>query len=160
MQRCTDRADALLWPTTARSPRQLQELDELYRSNPLLPFVSRSDRPNEDEIDGEICKLLHNKSAEIRVDEEADVTVRARGTLSSGREPIRRCSRPRCRSRRTWRASSVRRPPRWATRDSSDCTRGSPKSPALAFKVRKRAEARMHHLEENMLGLQVPEVLP
>ena len=80
-QRFTDSADAVLWLTSSTSPGQVQELDELARelrrNKPLLPVITRSDTFEEDEIDGEIVKLLRNKSASNRALQEQDVRARA-----------------------------------------------------------------------------------
>src|SRR3546814_606354 len=83
--RLTDCADAVLWLSSSTSPGQVQELDELARElrrrKPLLPVITRSDIFEEDEIDGEICKVLRNKTDENRLLQECDVGVRAHTKL-------------------------------------------------------------------------------
>lgn len=84
-RRFTDSADGMLWLTSSSSPGQVQELDELARElrrgKPLLPVLTRSDLYEEDEVDGEIVKLLCNKTADNRALQEADVAVRTRDKL-------------------------------------------------------------------------------
>lgn len=79
-KRFTDSADGVLWLTSSSSPGQVQELEELQielrSGKPLLPVITKSDRPEEDEIDGEIIKTLLNKDAENRSEQELDVNKR------------------------------------------------------------------------------------
>src|SRR3546814_16525586 len=90
--RLADSADAVLWLSSSTSPGQVQELDELARElrrrKPLLPVITRSDIFEEDEIDGEICKVLRNKTDENRLLKECDVGVRAQNK-KIGRESRR-----------------------------------------------------------------------
>ncbi|GAB2885104.1 hypothetical protein GCM10027278_01640 [Paralcaligenes ginsengisoli] len=83
--RFTDCADAVLWLSSSTSPGQVQELDELARElqrhKPLLPVITRSDVFDEDEIGGEICKILRNKTADNRGLQECDVGARAHTKL-------------------------------------------------------------------------------
>ena len=79
-KRFTDSADAVLWLTSSASPGQVQELSELsleLRSGkPLLPVITKSDSVESDEVDGEIVRVLLNKSAENRQLQESDVNQR------------------------------------------------------------------------------------
>ena len=79
-KRFTDSADAVLWLTSSASPGQVQELSELsleLRSGkPLLPVITKSDSVDSDEVDGEIVRVLLNKSAENRQLQESDVNQR------------------------------------------------------------------------------------
>lgn len=80
-QRFLESADGVLWLSSASSPGQFHELDslvqELLRQKPLLPIITRSDYFEEDEIDGEICQVLHNKPLDQRHLQEQDVKERA-----------------------------------------------------------------------------------
>lgn len=84
-QRFIDSADGVLWLSSSSSPGQVQELDalaqELRRHKPLLPIITRSDHVEEDEIDGEICTILCNKSTAQRTLQEHDVLQRSQEKL-------------------------------------------------------------------------------
>ena len=126
---------------------------------PLLMAVTRSGWHDEGEIDGDIRKLLHNRRAESRADQEADISVRTRHE-HFGMGIDQRCSEPRCRSLRTWRVNGVGRQVRCVTRDLSGCTRRCSRSPAGGrYDACTRAEVGLHHLDENVLGLPVRDVL-
>lgn len=153
----TDSADAVLWLTSSTSPGQVLELDELgrelRRNKPLLPVLTRSDFYDEDELDGEICKFLRNKSATNRKLQENDVKDRAAAKLAlMGLTPV-----------------SLKMPVSISTLMASKD--GGNKSamdeagferlyaelaaiarPALSYKRRKLAEIFLHHLEESVLG--------
>ena len=82
----TDSADAVLWLTPSTSPGQVQELDdlkiELESKKPLQPVLTRSDFFEEDIDDnGEIVKVLKNKSHANRDLQEKDVVERTRKVL-------------------------------------------------------------------------------
>jgi len=85
-QRFTDSADAVLWLTSSASPGQVQELDELarelHRGKPLQPVLTRSDFFEEDEVAGEIVRVLRNKTPGNRALQEADVRQRGRDKLA------------------------------------------------------------------------------
>lgn len=80
-QRFLDSADGVLWLSSSSSPGQVKELaalgQELRRHKPLLPVITRSDYFEEDEVDGDICQVLRNKSANQRYLQETDVHTRA-----------------------------------------------------------------------------------
>lgn len=79
--RFTDCADGMLWLTSSTAPGQVQELEELsrelHRGKPLQPVLTRSDVFDEDEIDGQIKKVLCNKRPERRELQEQDVAQRS-----------------------------------------------------------------------------------
>jgi tRNA U34 5-carboxymethylaminomethyl modifying GTPase MnmE/TrmE len=79
--RFTDCADGMLWLTSSTAPGQVQELEELsrelHRGKPLQPVLTRSDVFDEDEIDGQIKKVLCNKRPERRALQEQDVAQRS-----------------------------------------------------------------------------------
>lgn len=164
-QRFLDSADAVLWLTSSTSPGQVQELDELARelrrNKPLLPVVTRSDCIEEDEVDGEITKLLRNKTAANRALQEADVQARAADKLRSLGVP----------------ADLLRAPVSVSVRMAQAAGQGAAAmadagfehlygallelaAPALAYKQRKPAEMLLHHLEEYVLGRLQAETLP
>lgn len=156
-RRFIDSADAVLWLTSSTSPGQVQELDELarelHRHKPLLPVLTRSDVYEEDEVDGEIRKVLRNKTAANRAQQEADVAARTREKLASLElDP------------------ALLRPPVSVSAYMARLQGKLPEAldaagfghlyaalqailaPALAYKRRKPAEIRLHHLEEAVLG--------
>jgi GTPase SAR1 family protein len=161
----TDSADAVLWLTSSTSPGQVQELDELgrelQRNKPLLPVLTRSDVYEEDEVDGEIGKVLRGKSPANRTLQEADVSARAGQKLAAMGVP-----------------GSLLRPPvsisSLLARQYRDSTAALAESgleqlyaamlamvqPTLAYKRRKHAEILLHHLEENVLGAMRSELMP
>lgn len=164
-QRFTDSADGVLWLTSSTSPGQVQELDdlarELRRHKPLLPVVTRSDTYEEDEVDGEIRKVLCNKTARNRAQQEADVHVRAQEKLvAMGVDP------------------ALLKPPVslsvHVAREQGQTSAAMSEAgfealygalldiaePTLAYKRRKVAEILLHHLEENVLGMLCADVLP
>jgi len=164
-QQLTDSADGVLWLSSSTSPGQVQELDELarelHRNKPLLPIVTRSDVIDEDEVDGEIQKVLRNKTTENRSMQENDVMARALEKLvSMGLAP-----------------SLLKRPISISTHVAR--TRGQTAQameeagferlyvalhdtiePALRYKQRKPAETLLHHLEEKVLHTLHSETLP
>lgn len=156
-QRFTDSADAVLWLTSSTSPGQVQELNELarelHRHKPLLPVITRSDVIEEDEADGEIVKLLRNKTPTNRRLQEDDVHLRAREKLlQMGVAP--HVLKP---------SVSVSA---HVTREQGQtvqalCDGGFMRlyaalrdlvEPARIYKQRKPAEVLLHHLDENVLG--------
>jgi hypothetical protein len=161
----TDSADAVLWLTSSTSPGQVQELDELgrelQRNKQLLPVLTRSDVYEEDEVDGEIAKVLRGKSPANRALQEADVSARAGQKLAAMGVP-----------------GSLLRPPvsisSLLARLYRDATAALAESgleqlyaamlamvqPTLAYKRRKQAEILLHHLEENVLGAMRRELMP
>lgn len=156
-QRFTDSADAVLWLTSSTSPGQVQELDELarelHRGKPLLPVITRSDVIEEDEVDGEIIKLLRNKCPANRLLQEADIQQRGQEKLRQmGAEPS---------ALQTPVSVSVH-----MAREQGETLQALVDSgfaqvcaalqgivdPARAYKQRKPAEVMLHHLEENVVG--------
>lgn len=164
-QRFTDSADGVLWLTASASPGQVQELDELARelrrAKPLLPVVSRSDYLEEDELDGEIVKVLRNKSAETRLLQEADVKLR-------GREKLRRMGvdGDLLQSPVSVSVYAAQDPDgsETALRDAGFDRFWSAFSsivgPALEYKQRKHAEIIVHHAEENVLHDLQHRIMP
>lgn len=156
-QRFTDSADGVLWLTSSTSPGQVQELDglarELHRGKPLLPVVTRSDEYDEDEIDGEIVKILRNKSPHNRAQQEDDVQTRAKEKLvAMGIDPVLlkapvSVSAYVARSQKQTGAAMAE-----AGFDNLYAALLAITEPALAYKERKHAEILLHHLEENVLG--------
>ncbi len=155
--RFTDSADAILWLTSSTSPGQVQELDglarELHRGKPLLPIITRSDVIEEDEIDGELVKLLRNKSPANRSLQEADVRLRGLAKLQQMNvkqgllKPAVSVS------------VHVAREQGKTTQDLGDsgfelmyAALLDIVGPAQAYKQHKPAEVVLHHLEENVLG--------
>ncbi|MFT3801052.1 MAG: 50S ribosome-binding GTPase [Burkholderiaceae bacterium] len=156
-RRFTDSADGMLWLTSSASPGQVQELDELTRElrrdKPLLPVVTRSDVIEEDEIDGDIRKCLRNKTAPNRRMQEDDVRARARARLSRMgvdpellREPVS-ISVAAAREQGLTAAAMADAGFERLYAALTDLIR-----PALAYKQRKPAAVRLHHLRENVLG--------
>lgn len=164
-QRYTDSADGVLWLTSSTSPGQVQELDELgrelRRNKPLLPVVTRSDFIDEDEVDGEICKVLCNKSATNRELQEQDVHARAQDKLRQMEVDL-----------------SALRPPVSISSHAARSAGHTPQAmraagfdrlyeallgivgPALRYKQRQPAEMLLHHFEENVLGGLFNDSLP
>lgn len=164
-QRFTDTADGVLWLTSSTSPGQVQELcelaRELLRHKPLLPVITRSDVFEEDEIDGEIVKLLRNKSAANRRLQQEDVRARAQQKLQAiGVAP------------------ALLKP---AVSLSAHVVRAQGQTPqalseggltrlyaalleiveaARHYKQRKPAEVLLHHLEENVLHALEQQLCP
>ena len=164
-QRFTDSADAVLWLTSSTSPGQVQELDEmareLHRCKPLLPVITRSDILEEDEIDGDIVKLLRNKTPSNRHLQEDDVHERARNKLAQMGVPSNVLKRPVSISVHATRAEE-QTPQALSeggfTRFYSavlDLVK-----PARAYKQRKSIEVLLHHLEENVLGAIKSDIEP
>lgn len=152
----TESADGVLWLSSSTAPGQVQELDqlrrELQRRKPLLPVITRSDVYEEDEVDGQIRKVLRNKSDSNRAQQEGDVEARARQKLqSSGLDPALVLSPV---------SVSV-----YAAREHGACAEAMAAAgferlyrallgilePALAYKRRKPAELLLHHLQEDVL---------
>ncbi|GAB2454740.1 hypothetical protein GCM10027082_01380 [Comamonas humi] len=163
--RFLDSADAVLWLTSSTSPGQVQELDELAyelrRHKPLLPIVTRSDCLEEDEVDGEIRKLLLNKSESNRALQEADVQARAREKLREMGMDAALLKAPLSISVQIARAQG----------ETAEALAGAGferlygallelAGPVLAYQQRKPAEVRLHHLEEDVLGSLQAQVLP
>lgn len=164
-RRFTDSADGVLWLTSSSSPGQVQELDELvrelHRSKPLLPVLTRSDLVEEDEVDGDIVKVLCNKTPTNRALQEADVQQRGREKLSLlGADPA--LLRPPV-SLSTHAARSLGLTP--AALDAAGFHRlwnalQELVKPALAYKQRKSAEIVLHHLEETVLHSLDTSLMP
>ena len=164
-QRLTDSADGVLWLTSSTSPGQVQELDELarelHRNKPLLPIVTRSDVIDEDEVDGEIQKILRNKTARNRSVQENDVRARAREKLISMglapsllKQPISISTHVARTQEQTAQAMDE------AGFERLYAALQEILEPALRYKMRKPAETLLHHLEENVLHTVHSETLP
>jgi predicted GTPase len=164
-QRFADSADGVLWLTSSTSPGQVQELDELgrelHRNKPLLPVVTRSDLYEEDEVDGEICKVLRSKTSENRAEQEADVNARAAHKLDQMGVAAELLKRPvsistylACEQGQTQAAMSE------AGFERLFAALIAITEPTLAYKRRKQAEVLLHHLEENVIGALSSEVVP
>jgi len=82
-----DSADAIIWLTSSGSPGQVQELEELAKEirkeKPILPVITKSDDPYEDEcpVTGNIIKVLKAKNNNTRQLQEDDVKKRATDVL-------------------------------------------------------------------------------
>ncbi|RAR48676.1 GTPase SAR1 family protein [Paraburkholderia unamae] len=164
-QRFIDSADGVLWLTSSTSPGQVQELEdlgrELHRNKPLLPVLTRSDAYEEDEVNGELVKVLCNKSAHNRAQQEADVNARAREKLvAMGVNPA--LLKPPV-SISAHVAREQGQTPVAMTEAGFERLYGALLDiiePTLAYKRRKMAEILLHHLEENVLGVLCEAVLP
>lgn len=164
-QRYSDSADGVLWLTSSTSPGQVQELDELARelrrNKPLLPVVTRSDFIDEDEIEGEICKVLCNKSAENRELQEQDVHARAEDKLRQMQVDLAALRPPvsiSCHVARS--AGQTPEAMRDAGFDRLYEALSGIVGPALRYKQRQPAEMLLHHFEENVLGGVQNDSLP
>ncbi|GAA5232212.1 hypothetical protein FOZ76_16360 [Verticiella sediminum] len=164
-RRFTDSADGVLWLTSSTSPGQVQELDELarelQRGKPLLPVITRSDVFEEDELDGDIVKILRNKTTDNRALQQADVQVRAQAKL-----------------RAMGVDQGLLRPPVSVSAHMAREHGQSPAAladagfaglyealnaivgPAVDYRRRKAAEMRLHHLEEHVFGALQAEIAP
>lgn len=158
LTRCfVDCADAVLWLTSSSTPGQVQELEELAgelrRAKPLLPVITRSDRYEEDEIDGALVKLMRNKTTADRSGQEADVAERARGKLAALGLDVTLLRPPLSVSVHMARADGES-PAAMATAgmDRLYAALRALVSPALAYRRRKPAEVRLRHLDETVLG--------
>lgn len=164
-QRFTDSADAILWLTSSTSPGQVQELDEmareLHRCKPLLPVITRSDILEEDEIDGDIVKLLRNKTPSNRQLQEDDVHSRAQNKLAQMNVSATVLRRPVSISAHATRAQG--QTPQ-ALSDGGFTRFYSAVldlvEPARAYKQRKPVEVLLHHLEESVLGVVKSDIEP
>ena len=164
-QRYTDSADGVLWLTSSTSPGQVQELDELARelrrNKPLLPVVTRSDFIDEDEVDGELCKVLCNKSPENRELQEQDVHARAEDKLRQMEVDLTALRPPvsvSCHAARS--AGQTPEAMRDAGFDRLYEALSGIVGPALRYKQRQPAEMLLHHFEENVLGRVFNDSLP
>nr|WP_315182294.1 dynamin family protein [uncultured Albidiferax sp.] len=156
-QRFTDSADAVLWLTSSTSPGQVQELDalarELHRGKPLLPIITRSDVIEEDEVEGEIVKLLRNKSLANRLLQEADVQARGRAKLKQMNVEEGVLQSAVSVSVHTARVQGATAQAVGESGFVRLCAAlQSIVDPAQSYRQRKSAEVMLHHLEENVLG--------
>ncbi|WP_429299029.1 dynamin family protein [Paraburkholderia sp. GAS199] len=162
-QRFIESADGVIWLTSSTSPGQVQELDdlgrELHRNKPLLPVLTRSDEYDEDEVDGELVRVLRNKIAPRRAQQEADVQMRGEAKLVAMDVDVTALKRPVSVS-----VHMARERKEAALADAGFerlyAALLSIVQPALAYKRRKRAEVALHHLEENVLGALRNDLLP
>ncbi|MBN8914933.1 MAG: 50S ribosome-binding GTPase [Rhizobiales bacterium] len=156
-RRFVDCADSVLWLTSSSTPGQVQELDELAgelrRAKPLLPVITRSDRYEEDEIDGALVKLMRNKPMADRSGQEADVAERARDKLAARGLDVAQLRPPVSVSVHMARAEGES-PAAMAAAgmDRLYAALRALVSPALAYRRRKPAEVRLRHLDETVLG--------
>ncbi|GLI23923.1 hypothetical protein XFLAVUS301_35970 [Xanthobacter flavus] len=156
-RRFADCADAVLWLTSSSTPGQVQELDELAselrRAKPLLPVITRSDRYEEDEIDGALVKLMRNKPTADRCGQEADVAERARDKLAALGLDVTQLRPPVSVSVHMARAEGAS--PAAMAEAGMDRLYSALRalvSPALAYRRRKPAEVRLRHLDETVVG--------
>lgn len=164
-KRFTDSADAILWLSSSGSPGQVQELDELrdelQSGKPLLPVITKSDVEEEDEVDGEIIKILRNKTSENRAQQEEDVRKRAEKKLAAARLN-----------------EALLRPP--ISISVSAANKAASRAAALEqagferlfgelrilirrariYKQSKAARLMMNHMEENVLGVLETSISP
>ncbi|ARU06713.1 hypothetical protein CCO03_07105 [Comamonas serinivorans] len=164
-QRFIDSADGVLWLTSSTSPGQVQALDELarelHRGKPLLPVITRSDTLEEDEVDGEIRKCLCNKSPANRALQEADVLARAQDKLRQlGVDPQLLCAPVSVSAHVAREQAQTPAALEAAGFDRLYAALLALMRPAQAYKRRKPAEVRLHHLDEQVLGAVRTEGLP
>jgi predicted GTPase len=164
-QRFLDSADAVLWLTSSTSPGQVQELDELARElrrgKPLLPVLTRSDVIDEDEVDGQIVKILRNKSDANRADQEADVRARAADKLQSLGVAVHQLKTPVSVSAHVARtAGADAQAMQGAGFERLYAALAELLAPALAYRDRKPAEVLLHHLQEDVLAPLQAQTLP
>lgn len=164
-RRYLDSADGVLWLTSSASPGQVQELDELgrelLRGKPLLPVITRSDRYEEDELDGEIVKVLCNKTPANRQDQEQDVQQRAAEKLAALGVDGTRLQPPLSVSARM--ANEQGLTPEALAEAGFERLYAALLAlvqPVLAYKARKPAEVLLHHAEENLSAAQRQAVQP
>jgi hypothetical protein len=156
-QRFIDSADGVLWLSSSTSPGQVQELDELvrelHRHKPLQPIITRSDFVEEDEVDGEIRKVLRNKTDQNRALQEADVMERARKKMRLMRVDPGLLQPAVSLSVHT--ARGEHQTPEAMAHAGFERLYTSLQhlaEPVLTYKRRKPAEVFLHHLEERILG--------
>lgn len=150
-----DCADGVLWLSSSSSPGQVQELEslgnELQRNKPLLPIITRSDQFEEDEVDGELCTVLCNKSSEQRAIQEQDVYERSMSKMLAMQVNPHLLKQPISISTHMIRQLG------FETEALSEA--GFTKlidaifkfiAPALAYKQRKSAEFYLHYLQEKI----------
>lgn len=81
----TDSADLVLWITSSGSPGQLQELEalksEINKRKTVIPVISKSDKYEEDEDNGELVKILKMKDDYSRDAQRKDVFERGEDLL-------------------------------------------------------------------------------
>ncbi len=164
-RRFIDSADGVLWLTSSTSPGQVQELQELarelHRHKPLLPVITRSDVIEEDEVNGQIVKLLCNKNPANRSSQEEDVHARAleklrdmgvdEGLLCSPVSISAYMARQQGQTPTALEAAGYARLYESLLRIVQ---------PVVAYKQRKSVEMLLHHLEENVWGSLSGQVLP
>lgn len=164
-RRYLDSADGVLWLTSSASPGQVQELDELgrelLRGKPLLPIITRSDRYEEDELDGEIVKVLCNKTPANRQEQEQDVRQRAADKLGTLGVDATRLHPPLSVSARM--ANEHEQTPAALAEAGFGRLYAALLAlmqPVLAYKARKPAEVLLHHAEENLSHAQRQALQP
>ncbi|TVP59021.1 MAG: hypothetical protein EA349_03735 [Halomonadaceae bacterium] len=78
----TESADLILWLSSSVSPGQDMELESLSREmkkkKVLVPVITRSDRYDFDEVDGQVVKVLAMKKLKDRQAQQQDVAERTR----------------------------------------------------------------------------------
>jgi predicted GTPase len=164
-QRFLESADAVLWLTSSTSPGQVQELGELAqemrRAKPLVPIVTRSDVIEEDEVDGELVRVLRNKSDANRSVQENDVQARAEEKLRSMNVDPSLLKVPV--------SVSVHVARTQGQTENALTEAGFERlydallqlvGPALAYKQRKPGEILLHYLEEKVLGYLCTTIMP
>lgn len=164
-QRFLDSADGVLWLSSSSSPGQVKELatlgQELRRHKPLLPVITRSDYFEEDEVDGDICQVLRNKSANQRYLQETDVHTRAIDQLIAMQvDPVLLQSPISTSSQMLKNADFNDQAMQSAGFNHLFDALLHLTQPALAYKQRKPAEALMHHLQEQILVPLQLEAVP
>lgn len=164
--RYTESADAILWLSSSTSPGQVQELDELARElqrrKSLLPVITRSDFYDEDLINGEICKVLCNKTTDTRRQQEQDLNARAHTKLEqlgvdvTLLRPAVSVSVHMARAQGQDDASQQQS----AGLERLYTALAELAAPALAYKQRKPAEVLLHHLQETVQTPLKQQLLP
>ena len=164
-QRFMDSADGVLWLSSSSSPGQVKELaalgQELRRHKPLLPVLTRSDYFEEDEVDGDICQILCNKTSDQRYLQETDVQTRAIDQLIAMQvDPVLLQSPISTSSQMLKNADFNDQAMQMAGFNRLFDALLHLIQPAMAYKQRKPAEALLHHLQEQILTPLQLEVVP
>ena len=127
----------------------------------MLPVLTRSDFIEEDEVDGEIVKILRNKTVDNRQLQEQDVESRAQDKLIQMGVAVEQLKTPL--------SISVRAAQAQQSIPAALTAAGFERlyealleliAPVIAYKKRKSVEMLLHHLEENVIGGLRTEVLP
>ena len=155
-QQFIDSADGVLWLSSSSSPGQVKELEvlgqELRRHKPLLPVITRSDQLEEDEVDGDICQVLCNKSTAQRNAQEQDVQERSIAKLIDMEiEPSLLRSPVSISAQMLKQANFADAAMQSAGFNDLFHALFELMQPILMYKQRKSAEILLHHLQEQVM---------